>query len=241
MPFPLAHPAAVLPLRRFCGRWLNFPALVIGSMVPDAAYVLHNDYVSGFSHELLGSIGFGLPVGFLMLAVFYTLRVPVVEMLPDPTRRLFIRRCDRPIGPLWVVAVSLVIGSWTHVFWDSFTHSDGWVVAHVPILLTPVLTFAGRTARVCHVLWYISTFAGVGWILITYEKWKWSYGAERRPFPTTSLLKYAMMLSILVILVSLVRHLVRGEIGFILTAVLCTLLVILFAVRMTRTRRGMAK
>ena len=39
MPFPLAHPAAVLPFRRYCSRWLNFPALVIGSLVPDLGYL----------------------------------------------------------------------------------------------------------------------------------------------------------------------------------------------------------
>jgi len=32
MPFPLAHPAAVLPLKRFCPQRLSFSALVIGAL-----------------------------------------------------------------------------------------------------------------------------------------------------------------------------------------------------------------
>ena len=36
MPFTLAHPAAVLPLRR----WLWFPGLVAGAVAPDVGYYL---------------------------------------------------------------------------------------------------------------------------------------------------------------------------------------------------------
>jgi hypothetical protein len=98
MPFPLAHPAAVLPLKRYCSRWLNFPALVIGSLVPDAAYLSRSDDISSLSHQLFGSLVFGLPVGFLMLAVLYALRLPAVDMLPNSGRRLFLTLCRRPIG-----------------------------------------------------------------------------------------------------------------------------------------------
>lgn len=238
MPFPLAHPAAVLPLKRYCSRWLNFPALVIGSLVPDAAYLFQRDDISSFSHEVLGSLAFGLPTGFLLLAALYVLRMPAVERLPGPARRLFLTLCHRPIGPLWLAAMSLIIGIWTHVLWDSFTHGDGWIVGHLPILQTPLFIFAGRTARVCHVLWYISSFAGVGWLFVEVENWKWSNAPGRKRIPVRSLIRSAILLSVLVVPVSLVRHLVRDTTGFILTAVLCTVLVVAFAIRMTRTRRG---
>ena len=238
MPFPLAHPAAVLPLKRYCSRWLNFPALVIGSLVPDAAYVFQSDDISSLSHQLLGSIAFGLPVGFLMLAVLYVLRLPAVEMLPDPGRRLFLTLCRRPIGPLWLAAASLMIGISTHVFWDSFTHNDGWIATHLSILQAPLFIFVGRTARVCHLLWYASTFAGVGWLFIAFENWKWSNEPDPNRIQFWSEIRYAMLLSILVVPVALVRHLVRGQTGFILTAVLCTLLVIVFAIKMTSIRRS---
>jgi len=239
MPFPLAHPAAVLPLRRKGTSWLNFPALVIGSLVPDAAYVFRGEDISTFSHQVLGSIAFGLPPGLLMLAAFYFFRVTAVEMLPNPARRLFLTLCHRPVGPLWLAAASLIIGIWTHVLWDSFTHNDGWIVGHLSILRTPVFIFAGRTARVCHVLWYASSFAGIAGIVIAFEKWKWAHEPEMGRIPVRDLIRYAILLSILVVPVALVRHLVRGQFGFILTAVLCSLLVIVLAIRMTRIRRGM--
>ena len=83
MPFPLAHPAAVLPLRRF--KWLNFSALVIGALVPDIGYAFPEG--SGLSHHTLGSILFGLPVGLLILTAFYALRASLVGRMPEGVRR----------------------------------------------------------------------------------------------------------------------------------------------------------
>ena len=239
MPFPLAHPAAVLPLKRYCSRWLNFPALVIGSLVPDAAYVFRSEDISTLSHQVVGGIAFGLPTGFLMLALLYALRVPAVEMLPISEQSLFLPLCRRPIGPLWLATVSLIIGILTHVFWDSFTHGDGWIVGHLSILQTPVFIFSGRTARVCHVLWYASSFAGAGWLLVAIERWKWSRQPGTRRKPIRSWIRYAILLFLLIIPVSLVRHLIRNTAGLLLTVVLFTILVIVFAIKMTRTRRSM--
>ena len=38
MPWTFAHPAAILPLRSLCPRWLSFPALILGAMAPDISY-----------------------------------------------------------------------------------------------------------------------------------------------------------------------------------------------------------
>src|SRR5438876_728351 len=97
MPFPIAHPAAVLPLRRYCTRWLSFPALVIGSVVPDVGYLLGEDWIN-FSHQLSGSVPFDLPLGILILAVFYRFRTVVAGMLSAPYQRLLLPLCRRPKG-----------------------------------------------------------------------------------------------------------------------------------------------
>src|ERR1700685_2244171 len=104
MPFTFAHPAAILPLRRFCPRFFSFPALVIGSLCPDAGYCFGTLDMDDFSHSLKGSIEFCLPVGVVMLGFFYGLRLPVVEMLPERHRKFFLPLCRRPIGsPLTVI------------------------------------------------------------------------------------------------------------------------------------------
>ena len=40
MPATFAHPSAILPLRRLCPTYLDFSALVIGSLAPDVGYFL---------------------------------------------------------------------------------------------------------------------------------------------------------------------------------------------------------
>jgi hypothetical protein len=234
MAFPLAHPAAVLPLRRWF-KWLSFPALVIGSLVPDAGYLVPQ--LGDLSHQFLGSILFGLPVGGLILAAFYVLRTPVVVRMPMPVRRSVLPVCNRPLGPLWIAVLSLLIGIYTHIVWDSVTHKDGWIAEHVPILLTPIFQFDGRTARLCNALWYISSFLGAGWLFLAFEKWK--HSAVATPAGTRGngrdMVQDAIFLAILVVPISLVHHLVRSPVGFVMTAAFCLFLGVLFIVRIAVT------
>ncbi len=111
MPFPLAHPAAILPLRRYCPRYLSFPALIIGSLSPDVGYFFGHFRLGEFSHRLLpGSFGFCLPVGLVLVLVFYIARLPVVGILLSSDRRAFLPLCQRPAGsPFLIVSPILFI------------------------------------------------------------------------------------------------------------------------------------
>lgn len=126
MPFPLAHPAAILPLRRFCPRRFNFPALVIGSLCPDVGYCFGTLHLDKFSHRFLaGSFGFCLPVGLAMLWLFYRFRRDVVQRFSPRFRRIFEPPCLCPAGPFLIIVVSLIVGAWTHDLLDSLTHRHG--------------------------------------------------------------------------------------------------------------------
>jgi hypothetical protein len=172
MPFPLAHPAAVLPLRRFCPRCLSFPALLIGSLTPDAGYLSGHLQWDRLSHRFLaGSFGFCLPVGLLALLVFYVLRAPVVRVLPAWYRRAFLPLCERPVGSPLPLAASLLIGAWTHMFLDSLTHDDGWFVGRLPILQSSLFGLANGSFKVCDLLYAGSTLAGVVWVALCYLRW----------------------------------------------------------------------
>jgi len=227
MPIPLAHPAAVLPLRRY-SRWFNFPALVIGSIVPDVGYLSDDETWSTLSHQFLGSIAFGFPITILALILLYGFRSMAVGMLPESQKRIFLPLCERPIGPLWIVAVSALIGIWSHVLWDSATHVDGWIVQRIPILQLPVIQMDDRTARVCHLIWYGSSFAGVGWLYLEFQKWKQESGK--------TIVRDAILLSILIVPISLIHHLITGVVGMILTAVFCVLLALPFVLKAARSR-----
>jgi hypothetical protein len=54
MPFTLAHAAAVLPFRPYCPRVLSFPALVVGSVAPDAGYWSGPLDLKRISHSFAG-------------------------------------------------------------------------------------------------------------------------------------------------------------------------------------------
>jgi hypothetical protein len=58
--FP-SHAAAVIPLHRLAPRLLLPTALVVGSCVPDLAYLLHVSAV--FTHSFKGLVTFCIPVG----------------------------------------------------------------------------------------------------------------------------------------------------------------------------------
>ena len=163
MPFPLAHPAAVLPLRR-C-RSFDFAALVIGSITPDLAYLSGPFHLEDLSHSLPGAILFCLPAGLLAFWGYrrLALRVWPASRNTDLAQPLSLRGWAR-------IALSLLVGTLTHLLWDSFTHKSGWFVQRLPLLRLPLTTMFGHQVRVFHVLWYGCSFAGVALLYIVYER-----------------------------------------------------------------------
>lgn len=178
MPFTLAHPAAILLLRGL--KYLRTAPLVIGAMIPDLPY-----YVPGRfntlrleTHSVTGSFTTCLALGYAALGAVYLLRRPLTALLSPRARWL----CLGALAPFrrrpleWALAsVSILIGVWTHLLWDSFTHNDGWMVRRVAVLSAPV-TVAGYLTNVCHVLQYVSSAIGLGALAL----WYWRLPAPRR-------------------------------------------------------------
>lgn len=168
MPYPLAHPAAVLLLRCCRAPWLDFPALVIGSLAPDLGYAFGRLHLASFSHRpLAGSLVFCVPVGLLALPLFRLLRPQIVALLPPRHRHAL-----RPLAPRSATApfgsvVSLFVGAWTHNFLDSLTRPSGWVFEHLPILRTRLVK-EENLALICDLLYGAFTFAGALYVGVAY-------------------------------------------------------------------------
>jgi len=131
----LAHQAPVLPLKLARPSWFSGTALVIGSMAPDFEYFLRGDPTSTLSHTLLGQVVFCLPLSLALVLVVERLLAPTVpQHLPD-LGVLHVRDYGalahkrRGLGGWLVVATSALIGSFSHIAWDGFTHGHGWAVA----------------------------------------------------------------------------------------------------------------
>ncbi len=179
MPFTFAHPAAVLPIHSRFKKWIPLSALVIGSLVPDAAYYLPMPgHFKQNSHTFLGTFSSALPVGILVLLIFYWIAPQVVFLLPSPHREVLQPRIKTPASLVEVLmaACGIVLGAESHVLWDSFTHQAGWAVERVPLLREPLV---GDKVPVYLALQYLSTVFGLCVILYAYHRWMKAAGFPR--------------------------------------------------------------
>lgn len=143
MPFTLAHPAAVLPLRR---TGLVFSALVVGSMAPDFPYFLSVSDAIRWGHSTRGVFLFCLPFGLLVLWLFHAgVKRPLLSLAPEFMRqRISKESLEFRFGPgsrLLLILASLLLGTITHILWDGFTHDHGYFVKHWALLSVPVMTY----------------------------------------------------------------------------------------------------
>ncbi|MFC4947468.1 DUF4184 family protein [Pseudonocardia sp. GCM10023141] len=169
MPFTLAHPAVVLPLRR----WLPLPALVAGSLAPDLPYYLRHAIPRFLHPELahtpIGLVGIDLLMGFALLAAGRAMAAPVMALAPLGWR-VRVPRPGRPAVGLWWLAPSVagvLVGAVTHLLWDQITHADGAAVQAWAWLRTPVL---GPNA-LFNVLSYLSAAVGIAVLLWWARRW----------------------------------------------------------------------
>jgi hypothetical protein len=172
MPFTFSHPAAVLPIHRRLKNWIPLSALVIGSLVPDAEYYLPMpEHFRTSSHTLLGTFSTSLPAGILLCLIFYWLAPSAVFLLPSPHREAIGPQLKPRLASLpqaLGMALAVLIGAWSHVLWDSFTHVRGWFVKNVPLLQKPLF---GNGLPAYKDLQYFSTVFGLCVLFYAYNKW----------------------------------------------------------------------
>lgn len=143
MPFTPAHVAAVLPLR---GRWgLPFAALAAGSMSPDLPYFLPFSLPRLATHTPLGIITWDLLFGLGMWTVWRLAAPGLHDMAPTLIRSRW-RLVGASHSTWWAVVLAVILGSATHVVWDSFTHAGYPGAALGPLATTypsPIGPFPG--------------------------------------------------------------------------------------------------
>jgi len=184
VPFTLAHPAAILPLRGIPPlrgiTVLRTAPLIIGAMIPDTPYYLPASVIRVVAgahripdtHTLEGTLTTCLVLGYLVLAGIFALRRPLTALLSARSRSLCLGALApfgrRPIE--WALAaVAIVLGAWTHLLWDSFTHVDGWMVHRFAVLSVPV-TIGSYQGTVCHLLQYLSSALGLAVMALWYSR-----------------------------------------------------------------------
>jgi hypothetical protein len=236
MPFPLAHPAAVLPLSRI--RWLSFPALVVGSIMPDVGYLFTRFLPNDHSHQVLGSVTFCLPVGLVgwWLA---TLWLPGLSRFLMGSSPEWLKACALCSWQRWAsAAVSVLIGSWTHLLLDAFTHADTPLAGHFPWLGLRLLKVMGHSVRVCSVFWYLASFAGIVLLFLAYRGWMRNPGPALFRGVALKDVRDASLVALVILPIEVFHHVVRGRLGLYLVIVLSFLVVLVIAWRGSRAPRA---
>jgi hypothetical protein len=167
MPTPIAHPAAAIPFTRV---GLVFSALVAGSLSPDFGYFVPWS-TSFYMYTIPGLFLFDVPVGLFLLWVLQIfIKWPLLSLLPiGLQRRLYKPAQAFTFGPLkrfLLILLSLLVGSMTHIVWDSFTHVYGWTVEQFAFLSTRVAGMPLYT-----LLQHLGSLVGVGLLLYWFLRW----------------------------------------------------------------------
>ena len=140
MPLTFCHPAIVLPLKKLKPNWFSMTRLIIGSMSPDLEYFSRMEILATHSHLFLGVLYFDLPIALIYCFVFHLfVRNILINHLPD----FFKERFTQFLNFDWInyfkknwliVIVSIIIGAYSHLFWDAFTHEWGYFAKLIPAL-----------------------------------------------------------------------------------------------------------
>jgi hypothetical protein len=171
VPFPLAHPVAVLPLRRFCPAWLSFAGLMVGSITPDLGYSFRGQDFQDFTHSFLGTLVFCLPAGFIALQIILFIRAPLASTLPSPHREALLPLCRTPHGSWWRQALSVLIGAWTHSLFDAFTHESALRARRSEVLQGTISSVESTGLKFYQLLWIIVSLGGLMVLLIVYRRY----------------------------------------------------------------------
>ncbi|MDL2303698.1 DUF4184 family protein [Dysgonomonas sp. OttesenSCG-928-D17] len=205
MPFTFSHPIAVLPLAYLPKRWVSLTGLIIGSVIPDFEYFLRMRMQSDYSHTLGGVFWLDLPLAVVLAFTFHNIvRDALFDNLPGflQTRFAGYKQFDwnSYFKKNWIVViVSVLIGIFSHLLWDSFTHETGWFVERYG-WFGEIVGIGGLQLPVFKILQYSSTvLGGLALLLVV---WKMPAGN----IPTVKVnIRYWIVFVAIVALILLVR------------------------------------
>lgn len=165
MPFTLAHTAVVLPFYR--KHYISATALIVGSVAPDFEYFFKMGSNSAYSHTIAGIFYFNIPVVILLSFVFHLyVKRNLIHNSPAWIQWKFQDTLHFNVRTYfknhWIIfLLSAMIGSASHVFWDSFTHASGYFANTLWFYKGTSIPFGGANYPLFYALQQISTAVGL--------------------------------------------------------------------------------
>lgn len=184
--------------------------MVVGSLSPDFEFFLRLAPGTDFGHSWLGSLVLDLPLSLIVLWLYQSyLRQGLYAVAPClfPFREESLKEKPlfRGLKQLMLIVVSILLGTLTHILWDSFTHDNMWPYAHIAWLRIGVRLPLHRYMQIDDVLQYLSSAVGM---VILFVLWaRWIRASQRRVVPAFRELGVAL------IAIALFAALLRAEIG----------------------------
>jgi membrane-bound metal-dependent hydrolase YbcI (DUF457 family) len=173
MPFTPTHALAVVPLARV--GWLVPSGLVIGSMVPDLPMFLPGTPSYSTTHAWPSGGLACLPYGLILFVLFRLCRGGAIGFGPCIVRRRLAAHAApdlrMSVGSWMAVALSIVLGVWTHILWDGFTHAGRFGSVLWPELSRTWLTLGGASLPGYKLLQYGSSAVGLPLLGVVIARW----------------------------------------------------------------------
>lgn len=215
MPLTISHPAATIPFAR---RGLVLSAVIVGSLTPDYPYFIPFLHKSGFSHSLSGLFFFCLPWGLISLAVFhFFLKFPTLSLFPIPHQKRLYKKAKGfvffPLCRFLLIIFSILVGAFTHLIWDSFTHPGTWVVQNFAFLKFTLFKIDSYPVQVYKILQHGSTL--MGGVFLIYWYLRWYKNATASSFPQEIIMNTSTKLILFMSMsfVALISGMLTGFIG----------------------------
>ena len=230
MPVTPAHPAIILPFIR--SRYFSATALVAGSMSPDFEYFFTMSVSSVHSHTIAGLFYFDLPVTLFISILFHqVVKKNLIYNLPLFVGRKFQHTLNVDFirylkEHTCIFLTSALLGAGSHIFWDSFTHSDAYFVRTLSFYKSTHVPYDGVRYPLFYALQHISTWVGLTVVCV------YILAMKARPVSTHSSQKFLYWLTLITIttVVTWTRILIRPigtDIGNLIVSIIGGLLLAL--------------
>ncbi len=148
MPFTLAHPAIIIPIKRHCKYWFSTTGLMAGSIAPDIEGIYTLGLHRGVSHTIWGIFFIDLPISILISILFHQIiKQPLIKYSFGYFKKRSIgystfnwwQYCL--LNP-YKVCLSILVGVGLHITWDLLTH-----ISDDAVRLDQVCSYLGITIQ----------------------------------------------------------------------------------------------
>ena len=159
---------------------------MVGAIAPDLHYFIGVDQHFHATHTVAGAFYICLPSALAVLWLFQrVLKLPLISLAPSSLQPRLVRFAEPfrfgPAKRFGLILLSLLLGIFSHLLWDSFTHGRGYMTQHIALLQTVPFAQYGIYRPLYNLLQHLSSLLGLGILVTAY--YRWSEQAPSGPVP----------------------------------------------------------